>query len=106
MSGALKRDLNNPTTFTNKLTPFAFAGLGNMWEKEAGIILSFTIITKEAEESVKPIHWRMLFVLNREHYGSWLVEALSPGLSPSLPYLGGFQSEHPKKQRCNPNNCY
>ena len=63
---------------------FAFAGLWDIWEKEAGVIPSFTIITKEAEESVKPIHGRMPFVLNREHYEFWLAEALLPEKSPSL----------------------
>jgi putative SOS response-associated peptidase YedK len=63
---------------------FAFAGLWDIWEKEAGIILSFTIITKEAEESVKPIHDRMPVVLNKEHYEFWLAEALLPDKSPSL----------------------
>jgi putative SOS response-associated peptidase YedK len=63
---------------------FAFAGLWAIWEKEAGIILSFAIITKEAEESVKSIHGRMPVVLNREHYEFWLAEALLPDQSPSL----------------------
>lgn len=65
---------------------FAFAGLWSLWEKEAGVIQSFTIITKEAEESVKPIHSRMPFVLNKEHYEFWLAEALLPDQSPSLTY--------------------
>lgn len=65
-------------------TLFAFAGLWDIWEKEAGIILSFTIITKEAEASVKPVHGRMPCVLNKEHYELWLAEALLPDKSPSL----------------------
>jgi putative SOS response-associated peptidase YedK len=74
-----------PYYFYEQANPlFAFAGLWNIWEKEAGIILSFTIITKEAEESVKPIHSRMPFVLNKEYYESWLAEALLPKKSPAL----------------------
>ena len=76
-----------PYYFYEQANPlFAFAGLWNIWEKEAGIILSFTIITKEAEESVKPIHSRMPFVLNKEHYESWLNKALLPEKSPALTY--------------------
>lgn len=63
---------------------FAFAGLWSLWEKEAGVILSFTIITKEAEGSVKPVHGRMPCVLNREHYEFWLAEALLPDKPPPL----------------------
>jgi len=74
-----------PYYFYEKDRPlFAFAGLWSIWEKEAGIILSFTIITKEAEETVKPIHARMPFVLNKEHYEFWLTEALLPDKSPPL----------------------
>lgn len=65
---------------------FAFAGIWDIWEKEEGTILSFTIITKEAERSVKPIHGRMPCVLNKEHYEFWLAEALLPDKSPSLAY--------------------
>jgi putative SOS response-associated peptidase YedK len=63
---------------------FAFAGIWSRWEKEAGVILSFTIITKEAEEPIKPIHGRMPAVLNREHYDLWLSEALLPDKPPPL----------------------
>ncbi len=47
-------------------------------------MLTFTIITKEAEESVKDVHKRMPFVLNKEHYEFWLAEALLPDKSPAL----------------------
>ncbi|MBM3468013.1 MAG: SOS response-associated peptidase [Alphaproteobacteria bacterium] len=63
---------------------FAFAGLWSLWENEAGCVFSFAIITKEAEESVKPIHSRMPFVLNKENYDQWLVDAQLPDKSPSL----------------------
>jgi putative SOS response-associated peptidase YedK len=65
-------------------TLFGFAGIWNIWEQEVGIILSFAIITKEAEEPVKPIHGRMPVVLNQEHYESWLNKALLPEASPPL----------------------
>jgi putative SOS response-associated peptidase YedK len=74
-----------PHYFTQKgHTLFAFAGLWSIWEREIGIILSFTIITKEAEESVKPIHGRMPFVLNKSNYDAWLKEGTLPKHCPSL----------------------
>jgi len=80
-----KTSPKQPYYFYEQTYPlFAFAGLWNIWEKEAGIILSFTIITKEAEESVKPIHGRMPVILNKEHYEFWLAEGLLPDKSPSL----------------------
>jgi putative SOS response-associated peptidase YedK len=80
-----KKSPKQPYYFYEKDRPlFAFAGLWNIWEKEAGVILSFTIITKEAEESVKPIHTRMPFVINKEHYDKWLNDAQLPERPPSL----------------------
>lgn len=83
-----KTSPKQPYYFYEKDRPlFAFAGLWSIWEKEAGVILSFTIITKEAEETVKPIHGRMPFVLNKEHYEFWLAEALLPDKSPPSPAI-------------------
>jgi putative SOS response-associated peptidase YedK len=63
---------------------FAFAGLWSIWKQEANTILSFTIITKDAEGSVIPVHSRMPFVLNKEHYDKWLFDAKLPERSPPL----------------------
>jgi putative SOS response-associated peptidase YedK len=74
-----------PYYFYEKDHPlFAFAGLWNIWEKEAGVMLSFTIITKDAEESVKHVHGRMPFVLNKDHYDPWIYESKLPEKSPPL----------------------
>jgi putative SOS response-associated peptidase YedK len=55
--------------------PFAFAGLWETWDnkgKEKIPYRSCTILTKEASDSVRPIHHRMPVILKPEAYGSWL----------------------------------
>jgi putative SOS response-associated peptidase YedK len=55
--------------------PFAFAGLWDTWKSPDGeIIRSFTIITTEANELMKPIHDRMPVILSREAEKRWLDE--------------------------------
>jgi putative SOS response-associated peptidase YedK len=56
-------------------SPFAFAGLWETWDnqgKEASPYRSCTILTREASESVMPIHNRMPVILKPEAYGPWL----------------------------------
>ena len=53
-------------------TLFAFAGLWALWEQETGMLFSFTIITTEANDSVKPIHDRMPLILEQDQYEPWL----------------------------------
>ena len=55
--------------------PFAFAGLWETWDnkgKEPALYRSCTILTREASESVQPIHHRMPVILKPEAFGSWL----------------------------------
>lgn len=55
--------------------PFAFAGLWETWDnrgKEPAPYRSGTILTREASESVMPIHNRMPVILKPEAYGPWL----------------------------------
>jgi putative SOS response-associated peptidase YedK len=80
-----KTSPKQPYYFYEKDYPiFAFAGLWNIWEREAGIVISFTIITKGAEETIKHVHGRMPFVLNKEDYDPWLYDATLPETSPNL----------------------
>jgi putative SOS response-associated peptidase YedK len=56
-------------------SPFAFAGLWEIWDnkgKEETPYLSCTIITREASESVMPIHNRMPVILKPTAFDSWL----------------------------------
>ena len=52
--------------------PFAFAGLWEIWDKEDSPYRSCTILTREASESVMPIHNRMPVILEQEAYEPWL----------------------------------
>ena len=55
--------------------PFAFAGLWETWDnrgKEPTPYHSCTILTREASESVMPIHNRMPVILKPEAFGPWL----------------------------------
>jgi len=69
--------------------PFAFAGLWDTWQKPDGDLLhSFTIITTESNELIRPIHDRMAVMLRQEDEAKWLdpdlkdVEQLIPLLKP------------------------
>ncbi|HSE84467.1 MAG TPA: SOS response-associated peptidase [Thermodesulfobacteriota bacterium] len=53
--------------------PFAFAGLWDIWQKPDGDkLLSFTIITTNANDLVGRIHDRMPVILRREDEDAWL----------------------------------
>ena len=55
--------------------PFAFAGLWETWDnkgKEETPYRSCTILTREASESVRPIHHRMPVILKPEAFEPWL----------------------------------
>ena len=53
--------------------PFAMAGLWETWEKQPGaFITTFTIITTEANEVIKPIHPRMPVILTPKDFKEWL----------------------------------
>ena len=53
--------------------PFAFAGLWDSWRKPDGKFLTtFTIVTTEANNLVRPIHGRMPAMLNDNNALKWL----------------------------------
>jgi putative SOS response-associated peptidase YedK len=52
--------------------PFMFAGLWEHWEREGKAIDSCTIVTTEANATVKPFHERMPVVLAPKSYKDWL----------------------------------
>ncbi len=51
---------------------FAFAGLWEYWEQDTKTIYSCTIITKAANELMKPIHQRMPVIIEQQNYWHWL----------------------------------
>ena len=53
--------------------PFSFAGLWDRWKKPDGTELeSFTIITTEPNDLLRPIHDRMPVILSQEDEENWL----------------------------------
>jgi putative SOS response-associated peptidase YedK len=55
--------------------PFAFAGLWEIWDNKGQEHIPYrscTILTREASESVLPIHHRMPVILKPEIYDTWL----------------------------------
>lgn len=53
--------------------PFGFAGLWERWEGETGqVINSYTILTTEANEVLRPVHDRMPVILHPDDYPLWL----------------------------------
>lgn len=53
--------------------PFAFAGLWERWQKPDGNELrSFTIITTQANDLIRPVHDRMPVILRQENEEQWL----------------------------------
>ena len=59
--------------------PFAFAGLWDVWrDAEGREIRSFTIITTEPNELIRPIHNRMPAILKRQDEDAWLDPTARP----------------------------
>jgi putative SOS response-associated peptidase YedK len=52
--------------------PFAFAGLWDKWDKGEEPLKTFTIITTDNNELIKPIHNRMPVILHQKDEGLWL----------------------------------
>jgi putative SOS response-associated peptidase YedK len=57
--------------------PFAFAGLWEQWRGPDGLVLTFTIVTTEANARLRPIHARMPVVLAPGDFATWL-DAATP----------------------------
>ncbi|HHY09867.1 MAG TPA: SOS response-associated peptidase [Firmicutes bacterium] len=53
--------------------PFAFAGLWDQWRNEENkVVTSCTLITKDADEAIRPIHNRMPVILSAAAEDLWL----------------------------------
>lgn len=58
-------------------TPFAFAGLYDLWRRaESEWLESFTILTTKPNSLVEPIHDRMPVILPRDAYAVWVDSTL------------------------------
>ncbi len=73
--------------------PFAFAGLWDTWKKPDGNELqSFTIITTEANDLIRPVHDRMPVILKQEDEEKWLDPDITDS-SKLTALLGPLQSD-------------
>jgi len=85
--------------------PFAFAGLWENWRDPAGHwIRTFTIITTEPNELMRPIHIRMPVIIAPENYAHWLGERdASPDflLGMCAPYPAEEMTAYPVSTRVN-----
>lgn len=53
--------------------PFAFAGLWERWrDPDKKLLDSFTILTTDANELIRPLHNRMPVILDRKDFNLWL----------------------------------
>ena len=89
-------------------SPFAFAGLWEVWDKYGEEIRSGTIITTDANDLMNEIHHRMPVILHPEDYAIWLdpdfdeKEALTSLLKP---YPADPMQAYPVSRRVNkPSN--
>ena len=65
--------------YLNSLKPFGLAGLWDVWRKPDGKrVESFTIITTDPNELVRPIHNRMPVILRPEDEDQWLDASRTP----------------------------
>lgn len=65
--------------------PFAFAGLWERWTKGEEPVVSFTIVTTEASETLRAVHHRMPVILAPEDFDAWLdTEGTSPAAAQTL----------------------
>ncbi|MBW1711680.1 MAG: SOS response-associated peptidase [Deltaproteobacteria bacterium] len=74
-------------------SPFALAGLWDAWSgPDKGRLESFTIITTQANDLVRPVHDRMPVILDRQAEAAWLnLEITEPALMTKI--LKPFPSE-------------
>jgi len=55
--------------------PFAFAGIWEVWRTPDGEdVKTFSIITTEPNQLMKPLHNRMPVIMKQENEGKWLQE--------------------------------
>lgn len=77
--------------------PLAFAGLWDAWKQpEGGWLVSFAIITTDANEAMAPVHNRMPVILKPSDYDRWLTrdETERPPVDLLRPYDADKMTAH------------
>lgn len=97
------RDLKRPYNFTVGEGLFAMAGLWDAWQTKYDPEYTFTILTTDANNVVKPIHHRMPVILDPENYDTWLSPGTPPDAVRSLlkPYPSDRMHRHEISTRVN-----
>jgi len=89
-------------------SPFAFAGLWEIWGKNREEIRSCTIITTDANDLMDELHYRMPVILQPEDYGMWLdpdFDEKEPLTSLLKPYPAAAMEAYPVSRGVNkPSN--
>jgi putative SOS response-associated peptidase YedK len=69
-----KKDERKPFCFRRRDgRPLALAGIFSVWrDREGREVPTFAVLTKEANERMRPIHHRMPAILEEEHIDLWL----------------------------------
>jgi putative SOS response-associated peptidase YedK len=81
--------------------PFAFAGLWDAWkEPDGGWLISYAIITTDANELMEPVHTRMPVILKPDDYDRWL--SRDENERPPLDLLRPFDADKMEKHAVDP----
>lgn len=102
--GAPKEPKQPYTAALRSGAPMALAGLWGAWRGPGdGIVRTFTVITTDACERLRPLHDRMPVILPREDWPLWLGETVAPEPQELLrlirPYPGETLSIWPVDRR-------
>ncbi len=82
--------------------PFVFAGLWESWsDGHAADIVSFTILTTEASEALRPIHHRMPVILGAGDFDNWLDPGETPSPALFAPEQAAQMQARPVSRRVN-----
>jgi putative SOS response-associated peptidase YedK len=99
----LSAKAKQPYAFTMKTgESFAFAGLWDAWkEPDGGWLISYAIITTDANELMEPVHNRMPVILKPTDYDRWLSrdEVERPPIDLLRPYEADRMTAHPVDTR-------
>lgn len=80
-----------PYHFQPRATPFAFAGVYDVWRADGGrAITSFSIVTTEAAPSTARYHDRMPVVLTEDQFEDWMRLPAEGAATMMKPYGGGI----------------
>ena len=75
-----------------KATPFALAGVYDVWKGDGGkAITSFAIVTTEAAPSVAQYHNRMPVVLDHSQFDDWMCGTPDQAVKMMKPYTGAIK---------------